>query len=296
MTGEQDQISEKVGYRQSVSRKEKQKGEAIYVIESTGKTINEGQLRELIKQDGALRKLEIRKSVERREGNVGIAYFETKDQAVKTIETLNKSKQYVAKQYKINDENGPREEKQQSETLPNHTKAEDQWREHQREQAEAEKASKTGANNGKKYHACDSSKHLIKTCTKQRNIFVTYKERREITERDMANIMEEYGTIKRLKVRNKIHANNDKALICFETKEEAQRAIADIDQYPGWKASRYYSRYKIQENQEKGPSDTNNSAEKKNRKKIQTNYKKHDNNNEEIIVIHNIDANVMPVD
>ena len=128
---------------------------------------------------------------------------------------------------------------------------------------------------------------------KQRNIFVTYKERREMTERDMTNIMAEYGTIKRLKVQNKIHANNGKALICFDTKEEAQRAIADINQYPEWRASLYYSRYKIQENQEKAPSDTNNSAEKKNRKKIQTNYKKHDNNIEEIIVIHNIDANEM---
>ena len=52
VTGEQDQISEKVGYRQLVSRKEKQKGEAIYVKECTGKTIDEGQLRKLIKQDG----------------------------------------------------------------------------------------------------------------------------------------------------------------------------------------------------------------------------------------------------
>ena len=127
----------------------------------------------------------------------------------------------------------------------------------------------------------------------ERNIFVTYKERREITERDMTNIMAEYGTIKRLKVQNKIHANNGKALICFDTKEEAQRAIADINQYPGWRASLYYSRYKIQENQEKAPSDANNSAEKKNRKKIQANYKKHDNNIEEIIVLHNIDANEM---
>ena len=83
----------------------------------------------------------------------------------------------------------------------------------------------------------------------------------------MIDIMEEYGTIKRLKVRNKIHANNDKAIICFETKEEAQTAIADINQYPGWKASLDYSRYKIQENQEKGRGDTNNSAEKKSRKK-----------------------------
>ena len=146
---------------------------------------------------------------------------------------MDESKQYVSKQYKINDENGSREQKQQSGTLPNHRKEEDQWREHQREQAEAEKNSKSGANDGKDCHACDSSEHLIRTCTKQRNIFVTYKGRREITERDMINIMEEYGTIKRLKVCNKIHANNGKALICFETKEEAQRAIADINQYPG---------------------------------------------------------------
>ena len=54
---------------------------------------------------------------------------------------MNESKRYVANQYKINDENEPREQKQQSETLPNHRKEEDQWREHQREQTEAEKNS-----------------------------------------------------------------------------------------------------------------------------------------------------------
>ena len=98
---------------------------------------------------------------------------------------------------------------------------------------------KSGANNGKNCHACDSSEPLIKTCTKQRNIFVTYKERREIIERYMINIMEEYGTIKRLKVQNNIHTNNSKALICFETMKEVQRAIPDVNQYPGWKASLY---------------------------------------------------------
>ena len=133
VTGEHDETSEKVGHRQSVSRKGKQKGEAIYVIDCTRETINEDLLRKLIKQDGGLRKLEIRKSTEGREGNVGIAYFETKDHTVKTIETLNKSKRHAERQYKINDENGPREQKQQNETLPNHRKEEDQWTEHQRE-------------------------------------------------------------------------------------------------------------------------------------------------------------------
>ena len=53
----------------------------------------------------------------------------------------------------------------------------------------AEKSSKCGVNNGKKCHACDSSEHLIKTC----NIYIyIYNEIREITERDMINIMKEY--------------------------------------------------------------------------------------------------------
>ena len=39
----------------------------------------------------------------------------------------------------------------------------------------------------------------------------------------MINIMEEYVIIKRLKVQNNIHTNNNKALICFETTEEVQK-------------------------------------------------------------------------
>ena len=86
-----------------------------------------------------------------------MAYFETKDQAIKTTETLNRSKQYVTKQYKINDENGPREQKKQSKTLSNHQKEDDQWKEHQRRENRgfelhiwAEKCSKCCANNGEK--------------------------------------------------------------------------------------------------------------------------------------------------
>ena len=109
----------------------------------------------------------------------------------------------------------------------------------------------------------------------------------------MINIMEDYGTIKRLNVQNNIHTKNSRVLICFKTKEEAQKAIADKNQYPGWKASLYYSKHKIQENQEEGQSDTNNSAVKKNRKKVQIYCQRHDDNNEGIIVIHNIDPNEM---
>ena len=47
------------------------------------------------------------------------------------METLNKYKQYVAKQYKINGKNGPWEQKQQSKTLSNFRKQKDPWTEHE---------------------------------------------------------------------------------------------------------------------------------------------------------------------
>ena len=72
---------------------------------------------------------------------------------------MNRYKQYVAKQYKINNENGPREQKHQRKTLSNCRKDEDEWKEHQTGenrfelQAGAEKFSKCGADNGKMCHA-----------------------------------------------------------------------------------------------------------------------------------------------
>ena len=125
---------------------------------------------------------------------------------------------------------------------------------------------------------------------KKRNIFVTYNEKREITESDMINIMKEYRTLKKLKVQNNINTSNNKVLISFETMEGAQRVTADINQYPGLKASLHYSRYKIQENQEECQTDTNNLTEEKNIKKIQT-YQ--EINDQDIIVISNTDTKVM---
>ena len=136
-----------------------------------------------------------------------------------------------------------------------------------------------------------SSQYLINMYKKKRNIFVTYKEK--ITESDMINIIKEYRTLKKLKVQNNINTSNNKVLICFETKEGAQRATADINQYPGWKVSLHYSRYKIQENQEECQTDTNNLTEEKNIKKIQTYQEINDDNNKDIIVIPNTDTKVM---
>ena len=63
--GEQDETSEKVGCRQAVRGKEKQRRSNIY--HRVQRENSEVQLRELIRQDGGLRKLEIKKNGERLE-------------------------------------------------------------------------------------------------------------------------------------------------------------------------------------------------------------------------------------
>ena len=46
-------------------------------------------------------------------------------------------------------------------------------------------------------------------------------------------------------------------------KAEGQIAIADINQYSGWKVSLYYSRKKIEQNTEEGKTDTKEKNKKK---------------------------------
>lgn len=65
-------------------------------------------------------------------------------------------------------------------------------------------------------------------------------------------------------------------------KEEAQMAIADINQYSGWKVSVYYSRKKYRKKQKKVKP-----IQKRKTKKPQTCHQSYDNRNEEIIVKHN---------
>ena len=65
-------------------------------------------------------------------------------------------------------------------------------------------------------------------------------------------------------------------------KEEAQIAIADINQCSGWKVSVYYSRKKYRKKQKKVKP-----IQKRKTKKPQTCHQSYDNRNEEIIVKHN---------
>ena len=64
--------------------------------------------------------------------------------------------------------------------------------------------------------------------------FVTNNEWHKMKDKEMREIMKEYGEVKSLKLR--FHLNNTRnEAICFST-EEAQLAVTEINTYVGWRA------------------------------------------------------------
>ena len=58
--------------------------------------------------------------------------------------------------------------------------------------------------------------------------------------KELRNIMAEYGKIKSIKViHHQNRARENRAMICYETKMEGQRAITEINRYKEWRAEKY---------------------------------------------------------
>ena len=72
-----------------------------------------------------------------------------------------------------------------------------------------------------------------------------------------------------------------------------RKRVADINQYPGWKASLHFSRHEIQKNCKEGQTDTNISTEEKTREKIQTYHKRHGDNDGETMIMNDTGSNEM---
>ena len=84
------------------------------------------------------------------------------------------------------------------------------------------------------------TEHQIKDCNTDRNIFVRYSRDDTMDVHEMQNTIVEYGNIKSIEVIP--HQNGrieNRAIICYETEMEAQRAITEINRYKGWRAEKY---------------------------------------------------------
>ena len=87
-----------------------------------------------------------------------------------------------------------------------------------------------------KCYACEGEGHKIKDCNKKVNIWVQYQE--YMTEREIRQIMEEYGAVKKVKIRE-TRGYDQQALVCFTQESEAEREVREINEYYGWKAEEY---------------------------------------------------------
>ena len=84
--------------------------------------------------------------------------------------------------------------------------------------------------NKKICYACESDNHKIKDCDSGKNIFIIDRASRQIKKEELKYRLEEYGKIKCIKIRqDKYGRLGNVGMVCFETKEEANIAIQDLN-------------------------------------------------------------------
>ena len=119
---------------------------------------------------------------------------------------LNKTKHHVANEYKHS---------KQTNDLNNSTQEKDK---RYRTRILLKK------NNSRKERlACGSKEHLIKSCKKNINLFVTNEECPEISKEEFKYFLEEYGKIS-IKTRRNRFLRGNEALMCYRTAEKGKAA------------------------------------------------------------------------
>ena len=94
--------------------------------------------------------------------------------------------------------------------------------------------------NKKIWYACVSDNHEIKHCHLRKNIFITDRASRQINKEELKYRLEEYGKIPCIKIRqDKYGRLGNIGMVCFETKEEANIAIQDLNETTRYIAMEY---------------------------------------------------------
>ena len=97
--------------------------------------------------------------------------------------------------------------------------------------------------NKKIWYACVSDNHEIKHCHLRKNIFITDRASRQINKEELKYRLEEYGKIQCIKIRqDKYGRLGNIGMVCFETKEEANIAIQDLNETTRYIAWEYESK------------------------------------------------------
>ena len=216
-TCKQDQQHQQQSNREIIQKGTQEK-HSIYVIDLLEQSIKDQQLQEITKKYGKVIDQEIRKDGEGKIGNIAIVTFSTEESAEKAITGKNKTNKYIAKKY---------EYETISEVLLTN-------QEKQRTELQNQKLHPVEC------YACGSSNHILKDCNKKYNIYVSYREEETLNETEMRQIMEEYGKVKKVRIkRDRYGYQQQRAMICFSNEKEAAIAIKETNKYKRWTAEVY---------------------------------------------------------
>ena len=127
--------------------------------------------------------------------------YSTKDEAHKAIESIKNEEGLTAERYKI--------------------KVAIKDQENKRDNKGNKIDSRTTEKLERQYYPCNSIDHEIRNCTKKLNIFVTNKEGTSANQ--LRYIMEEYGKVKRIKIRPSNRYQVKAATVCYSEKKKQKQ-------------------------------------------------------------------------
>ena len=219
-TCKQDQQHQQQSNREIIQKGTQEK-HSIYVIDLLEQSIKDQQLQEITKKYGKVIDQEIRKDGKGKIGNIAIITFSTEELARKAITGINKTNKYIAKKYEY-------------ETSSEVLLIQEINQEKQRTELQNQKLHPVEC------YAFGSSNHIIKDCNKKYNIYVSYREEETLNETEMRQIIEEYGKVKKVRIKHDRYGyQQQRAMICFSIEKEAAIAIKETNKYKRWKPEEY---------------------------------------------------------
>ena len=90
-------------------------------------------------------------------------------------------------------------------------------RETETKENDSEKTNQSGITDERTCYACGTKGHKIKDCESKLNIFITFKE--NLNSEELKRMMEEYGTVKSIKIKEVQTGQKKQAMVCFSKKE-----------------------------------------------------------------------------
>ena len=137
--------------------------------------------------------------------------YETEMEAQRTITEINICKGWTREEYMTN--KGTRTRNQFKERTNTSS------REIETEENDKERANQSGIKDERTCYAYSTKGHKIKDCQNKLNIFITFKE--NLSSKELKRIMEEYGTVKSIKIKEVQTGQKKQAMICFSKEREA---------------------------------------------------------------------------